>query len=69
MEIDVDRLRRDLIASLKAAYFVGGFGAALVERVELEGASDDEIVAIALQKGMNLQKYVVLDTNSHGFTK
>ena len=39
------------------AFFGGGFGGALVESFDLEGASPEELVAVALDKEIDLSKY------------
>ena len=49
MVIDVDELRKDLINDSIGAFFGGGYG----------HASDEEVVEIALQKGVDLSRYEV----------
>lgn len=56
-EIDVDRLRSDLVSECEAAYFVGGFGASIIDMDEIENATDEEVVTIALNNRVNLNKY------------
>jgi len=58
-EIDVERLREDLENDSLGAFWGGGFGGALVEAGDIRRASDDEILKIALRKGVNLEKYKV----------
>ena len=58
-EIDYDRLRNDLINYFESAYFVAGFGAALVEREEIKRSSDEELVQIALRKGFKIEDYII----------
>ena len=58
-EIDVERLREDLENESLGAFWGGGFGGALVEAGDIRRASDDEILKIALRKGVNLEKYIV----------
>lgn len=58
-EIDVERLREDLENDSLGAFWGGGFGGALVEAGDIRRASDDEILKIALRKGVNLEKYIV----------
>lgn len=57
MEIDVDRLRRDLTEENLGAFFVGGFGGAVVENTKIEQMSELELIEFAINKGVNLQKY------------
>ncbi len=59
MIIDVDKLREDMLNEDYGAFFVGGFGGALAESVEIERASDEELVDMALQQGIDLRKYEV----------
>ena len=46
MIIDVDALRKYVLEEDYGAFFVGGFGGALAESVEIERASDEELVEI-----------------------
>ena len=48
MIIDVDKLREDMRNEDLAAFFGGGFGGALVEAIDIERASDEELVDMAL---------------------
>ena len=59
MIIDVDELRNDLINESMGAFFGGGFGGALVEGMDIRSASDEEVVNIALRKGIDLSQYEV----------
>ncbi len=56
-EIDVDRLRNDLISDCEGAYFVGGFGGSIVEMNEIEYATDEEVVTLAINNRINLNNY------------
>ncbi|MBE6029185.1 MAG: hypothetical protein E7221_04830 [Clostridiales bacterium] len=59
MIIDVDKLREDMLNEDYGAFFVGGFGGALAESVEIERASDEELVEMAQRQGIDLRKYEV----------
>ena len=59
--IDVDELREDLREECLGAYFGGGYGAALVEAVDVDNASPEELVQMALDKGLDLRRYQVDD--------
>lgn len=59
MEIDYDRLRNDLINYYQGAYFVGGFGAALMDAMDVEKMNDEELVQLALQKGLKIEDYMI----------
>lgn len=58
MRIDVERLREDLKQDCYGAFFVGGYGGALMESFDVESASDEELISIAERNGVNLRKYV-----------
>ena len=57
--IDYDRLRSYLINFFEWAYFVGGFGAALMDVEEVRRASNEELVKIAIQKGFKIENYKI----------
>ena len=59
MIIDVDKLRDDMLQEDLGAFFGGGFGGALVEAVDVERASDEELVEMALKQGIDLRRYEV----------
>ena len=59
MIIDVDALREDLKTDSMGAFFGGGFGGALVEAMDIDRASPEELVEIALRNGVDLSKYEV----------
>ena len=59
MIIDVDALRNDLANDCYGAFFGGGFGGALIEAADISQASDEEVVRIAQEKGIDLGKYKV----------
>lgn len=59
MIIDVDSLRHDLENDSYGAFFGGAHGGALIEAIDISRASDEEVVRIALQKGIDLSRYEV----------
>lgn len=59
MIIDVDKLRDDMLQEDLGAFFGGGFGGALMEAVDVERASDEELVEMAQRQGIDLSKYEV----------
>ena len=59
MTIDIEKLREDLKQECYGAFFVGGFGGALMESFDLEKASPEELVEIAEKKGIDLRNYQV----------
>ena len=61
MIIDADVLREDLKNECYGAFYGGGFGGALMESFDIESASDEELVEIALSKGFDLTDYEVTE--------
>ena len=59
MIIDVDKLREDMRNEDLGAFFGGGFGGALIEAIDIERASDEELVDMALKQGIDLRRYEV----------
>ncbi len=59
MKIDIEALRKDLEEDYLAAYFAGGFGAALIEASDIEGMSPEELVEFAQKQGVDLNRYSV----------
>ena len=59
MTIDIEKLREDLKQECYGAFFLGGFGGAMMESFDLERASLEELVEIAGKKGVDLKKYEV----------
>ena len=57
--IDIERLRADMRNELLSSFFGGGLGGALIESFDIDKASDEELVEIALKKGISLIDYQV----------
>lgn len=57
MFFDIDGLRNDLEDDSYAAFFAGGYGGAMIEAMEIEEASDEEVIRSAQQRGFDLSKY------------
>lgn len=57
--IDIDRLRADMCAERVDDYLCGGFGDSLMEASDIECASPEELVRMAMQQGINLYNYQV----------
>ncbi len=57
-EIDIAALRRDLMDDMGSAVY-GGFPMAAIDLSEVECASPDELVRIAMRKGYDLRRYQV----------
>ena len=56
MNIDIEKLRNDLIDYLGTAYY-SGYGIAIVEISEIENASAEKIIELAQKYGFNLENY------------
>ena len=54
---DLRAIRKELLDELHAAYFGGGFGAAMIEFEDAKRARDDELIRIARRNGINIEKY------------
>ena len=61
MEIDVDKLREDLKEYFTGAYFCAS-PVALIDLTEVETATDEEIIQIAIRNKIDLSNYVVDDS-------
>lgn len=61
MKIDYDKLRKDLETDSCAAYFGGGFGAALIDALDTEHMLDDKLLDTAKRNGFDLTKYTEED--------
>ena len=57
--IDVDALKRDMQSELYGAYFCGGFGGAMVSAFDLERATPEQLVEMAIKQGIDVHKYQV----------
>lgn len=57
MTIDIYALREDMKQECYGAFFGGRFGGALLESFDIEDASPEEIVRMAQQQGIELNKY------------
>ena len=56
-DIDVDKLRQDLIDYFTSAMFMVS-PVALVDLTEVENASDEKVINIALDNGFDLRNYI-----------
>lgn len=62
-EIDINKLKQDLKHYYEAAYFTLGHGAALMDSFDLDNLSDEEIIDKAIDNGINLENYIVTNSN------
>ena len=59
-DIDTDRLRRDLMNYFGAAMSV--FTVAMMDVIDIENASEEELIRIAIRNGFNLEDYEINDS-------
>ena len=59
VEIDINKLRKDLENYYMSGFVVTGFGAAFMEATDVKNASDDEIIEMAQKASFELRKYIV----------
>ena len=52
--MDIERIRKDLLDDLNGAYFIGGYGGAMIEAHDIENMSPDEIIKLAAEQGLDL---------------
>ena len=57
--INVEALRRDLLAECESAFFGGGWGGALMESTEIQRASAQELADIAERWGIDVRQYII----------
>ena len=57
--IDIDKLRKDMLDDSMGAFCVGGFGGGVISALDIECASPEKLVDIALKCGIDLRKYRV----------
>lgn len=62
MEIDIERLRKDLKNESLGAFYGGGFGGALIESFKIDSLTPNELISIANRLHIDLNKYII-DTN------
>ena len=55
--IDIDELREDMRNEAYGAFYGGGFGGAMIDAFDIEGATDEELVEMALERGIDLGGY------------
>ena len=56
-DIDVDKLRKDLIEHFTASMFIVS-PVALMDLTQVENASDEEVIKIAIDNKFNLNNYL-----------
>lgn len=51
----VKELRELLIRDLEPAFFIGGFGGAMIEIEEIKRATDEEVIEMAKKRGYSVE--------------
>lgn len=59
MNINIERLRKELMDEAAGAFFAGGFGGALFESLDIDRATPEELVEMAQNRGIDLRRYQV----------
>ena len=62
-EIDINKLKQDLKDYYESAYFTLGYGAALMDSFDLDNLSDEEIISKAAENGVDLEQYIINNSN------
>lgn len=62
-EIDINKLKQDLKDYYESAYFTLGYGAALMQSFDIDNLSDEEIINKAIDNGLNIENYIVNNSN------
>jgi hypothetical protein len=57
MKVDVERIRKDLLENSYGAFFIGGYGGAMIEAHDIKNMSADELIELAIEQGLDLNKY------------
>lgn len=63
VEIDINKLKQDLRDYYEAAYFTLGYGAALMDSIDIDKLSDEELINKAIDNGINLENYIINNSN------
>ena len=56
MKVDVERIRKDLLENSYGAFFIGGYGGAMIEAHDIKNMSADELIELAIEQGLDLNK-------------
>ena len=57
MEINIELLRKDMLEECYGSFFGGGDGIAMIDSFDIEKASPEELVRMAIEQGIDLRKY------------
>lgn len=59
MYLDIKKLKEDLINLKEEEYYLGDFKSSLIEIIEIESASDESLIEIAMNNNFNISNYLV----------
>ena len=57
MKININELKKDLKEELMGAAFGGGFGGVLMQSIDIDRYSDEQLIRQAMANGLDLSKY------------
>ncbi len=57
MKVDIERVWKDLLRNSYGAFYIGGFGGAMIEAHDIKNMSTDELIELALEQGLDMDKY------------
>ena len=58
IEIDINKLKQDLKDYYESAYFILGYGAALMQSFDIDNLSDEELINKAIDNGLNKEDFL-----------
>lgn len=61
MQIDIESLRNDLKNNSLGAFYVGGFGGALIESFQIDNSTPEELIKLAKRMNIDLEDYITYD--------
>jgi hypothetical protein len=62
--VDIDRLRQDMLNDCYGAFYGGGYGGAMYSSFEIERAGGQELVDLAQRLGYSLLDYIIGEPES-----
>ena len=57
MRVDIEEIRKDLLENSYGAFYIGGFGGAMVEAQDIENMAPDKLISLAIERGLDMEKY------------
>lgn len=62
VNIDIERLREDVINFFEGLFLAAGFGGAMIEMEEAKRATPEKLIDIAIRNGFDLNNYIINKT-------